>query len=65
MAVQQEIIEGRTLKEEEVADMDNFLNEGESKPEVENVKMAGYWAKACKNQEVLGAEITDKDEVAL
>lgn len=43
--------------------MGDYLAEGEDKADgAGEHKMEGYWAKACKNQEVVGAEITTKDE---
>ncbi len=62
---QQQIIEGRALTSEELEKLEDFVLEGEVADYSSHSKIEGYWAKACKNQEVVGAEITSKDEEVL
>lgn len=63
---QQEIVEGKALTEVELEKKNEYLTEEEQQKEHEDLECIDqYWFKALKNQEVVGAEITKKDEPAL
>lgn len=58
-------MEGKAPLETELEKLD-FLTEEEKKAsEHDNQPIEHYWSKALKNQEVVGGEITTKDEAIL
>lgn len=66
---QQTIIQGRAVEKEEVEGLEEFLKEEEKEKAEEAMKdtasIPNYWLKSMQNTEILGTEITQKDQDCL
>ena len=66
---QQSIIQGRAIEKTEVEGLEEYLKEDEKEKAEEAMKdttsIPQYWLKSMQNAEILGSEITQKDQDCL